>query len=58
MVEKIIGAELRWTTGGKQNWLQGTNITATELYVELLGFGYAQDNSLLRNYATSMKNYR
>ena len=45
---KIVGAELRWTTEKTKLASKAQIATATELYVELLGFGYSQDNSLLK----------
>lgn len=46
---KIIGAELRWTIEKKKLASKAQIATATELYVELLGFGYSRDNSLLKD---------
>ncbi|OFP09680.1 hypothetical protein HMPREF3002_00050 [Streptococcus sp. HMSC065E03] len=54
---KIIGAELRWTIEKTKLASKAQIATATELYVELLGFGYSRDNSLLKDlYSINEKN--
>ena len=46
---KIVGAELRWTVEKTKLASKAQIATATELYVELLGFGYSQDDILLKD---------